>query len=634
MRGAIRTALRLIGVLVVLALVGLGVGVARAWPHARAAYAAAQDLRALRHEVEGWPTPEQVNRLRENVAVLDAEMGYAYRLLSPTFSLLRHLGPTPWVGPAVAGIPDVLTGARHALHAGRLALDALAPALPPHRPDRLTDLVGPLLDRVAAEERDLAAVQEEMALAARAFARVPADAYPGRAARVLHLAQEGTRLGEKGVALLRLSPALLGQDRERVWLVIAQNNEELRPTGGFISAVGTVRVRRGQPGEITFVDSYRLYSPRHAYPPAPPAMREWLYAPILLFRDANWWPDVPTSARVLARFYEMETGDRVDGVIFIDLDALRLLVDGVGGLNLPDGIRVDADNVFALLYQAWNNPPCEEGASCNWWSQRKAFLNVLAAAMLKKVQTAPRAVPPLRFARRLVQALDEHHLVIVPLAEGDARAVVARYGWDAAMRPGDGDYLRITETNVGFNKANAKVERRITYRVDLRDPTTAVATLEIEYTHTSRAHLARCYHIAHYGLRYEDMQDRCYWNYLRVNVPQGARLLERHGFRAGNATVAAGDAGTTEFAGVVVVPPGETRTVTLRYTLPPAVVRGRTYRLRVEKQPGARATPFTLVMETASPPHTVHFTLDMDREFQWPVVSGAADSGWRLAVSG
>ncbi len=611
-----RVIVRILLVAIAVIVAGMGLVLVRALPHARAAYSAAQDLRRLRADIQGWPTPAQMARARDDIATLDDALTALERLAAPTYPLLRGLAPLPRVGPALAAMPDLFSGATRALHGGRLLVDALAPALPSQRPQRLQDILPPLLDQVAREDEQLAAAQAAFAQAADFLARVPASHLPGRAGDAVLLAQEVAPLGEKGVALLRLAPALMGQRGESVWLVVAQNNEELRPTGGFISALGEVRVRRGEVGEIAFADSYRYVSRKRQYPPAPPAMREHLKTEILVLRDANWWPDVPTSARVVAQFYKMETGTAVDGVIFVDLDAVRLLVDGLGGLALPGGIRVTSDTLLPYFYESWNSPTCTQDEACNWWRKRKGFLNVVAAALMDRIQRRPQSIPPLRFARRLVQALDEHHILIIPLTDARARQIVAQYGWDAAMRPGQGDYLRITDTNVGFNKANAKVRLSVEYQVDLTDPRAPEATLILTYRHTATRRVPRCYQIAYYGRRYQDMQDRCYWNYLRVDVPAGATLVERHGFRAGNVTVGVGDAGTTEFAGLVIVPPGEERTVYLRYALPPRVVTADGYRLRVEKQPGTREIPFVIRVQTSRGLITQNFRLTTDTEIR------------------
>src|SRR5213596_1610256 len=49
------------------------------------------------------------------------------------------------------------------------------------------------------------------------------------------------RLPEVG-ALLRLAPGLAGLDRPKTYLILVENEDELRATGGYITAAGTVTV--------------------------------------------------------------------------------------------------------------------------------------------------------------------------------------------------------------------------------------------------------------------------------------------------------------------------------------------------------------------------------------------------------
>ncbi|MBK8046944.1 MAG: DUF4012 domain-containing protein [Anaerolineales bacterium] len=72
-----------------------------------------------------------------------------------------------------------------------------------------------------------------------------------------------------GAAAAKLGPHapwLLGMDAPRTYLILVQNNHELRATGGFIAAIGTVSVDQGKITSFDFVDSYDLYSTTSTYP--------------------------------------------------------------------------------------------------------------------------------------------------------------------------------------------------------------------------------------------------------------------------------------------------------------------------------------------------------------------------------
>ncbi len=126
---------------------------------------------------------------------------------------------------------------------------------------------------------------------------------------------------------LRLSddlPILLGLDQTRTYLVLVQNNHELRGTGGFITSVGELSLFEGKVVDFSFVDSYAIDTQFGQYPRAPLPMQRYMNIEMLLLRDANWSPDLPTTAQIARSIYAQETGRAVDGVITVDLRAVEL----------------------------------------------------------------------------------------------------------------------------------------------------------------------------------------------------------------------------------------------------------------------------------------------------------------------
>ncbi|NOZ94954.1 MAG: hypothetical protein GXP47_09490 [Acidobacteria bacterium] len=305
----------------------------------------------------------------------------------------------------------------------------------------------------------------------------------------------------------------------------------------------------------------------------------------------------------------------VDGVIMLDLEMVRYLVDGLGGLALPDNRTVTGDTVIPYFYESWARPRGSDAQSQvntpRWWLQRKNFMRDVVQAALGRIQGHPSDIPVVRLARNVVRGLQERHLLLIPLRDPTSQGIVARQGWDGAVRPGDGDYLRVTDTNVGFNKTNAKVDLEMAYTVDLR-ATPATATLMLTYTHRSRVAIPTCIQEARYGERYEDMQDRCYWNYLRVNRPGGTRLVRAEGLRPDTITTGAGDRETTEIAGLMVLPPGRQHVVTIQDRLPDLNSEAPGYHLRVQKQPGQRTVPLTLHIYTRHGDVTRRLLLNTD----------------------
>jgi len=87
------------------------------------------------------------------------------------------------------------------------------------------------------------------------------------------------------------------------------------------------------------------------------------------------------------------------------------------------------------------------------------------------------------------------------------------------------------------------------------------------------------------------MQQGCYWDFLRVVAPSGARLQSVLGVIDGKAET---EGDRTVLSGYFVVPRGETRRVRLTYSVPSVAREGSTYVLHLARQSGAPVIPATV----------------------------------------
>ena len=191
--------------------------------------------------------------------------------------------------------------------------------------------------------------------------------------------------------------------------------------------------------------------------------------------------------------------------------------------------------------------------------------------------------------------LDGRHLQIA-VDDPALAKTLAEQGWDGGLRPPkESDFLAVVDSNVGFNKANAAVAEAIAYRVEPANGGLE-ATVTLTYTHTAPAGAEPiCDHTSRYGDSYDELVNRCYWDYLRVYAPGGSELLEADGLN--QPAVEQGERGTTVFTGSFVLRPGDQHVVTLRYRLP-ADLPAAPYRLFVRKQAGTLAPPLAVDVAT------------------------------------
>jgi len=406
--------------------------------------------------------------------------------------------------------------------------------------------------------------------------------------------------------------AALGLTRPRRYLVLLQNPWELRPAGGFITAAVLVSVAGGSFELGSFINSWDVDRHPEALPPPPPSLYQAIWAGKINFLNSNWSPDFPTSAGWAQRLYQIGQDDPLafDGAIALDPVVVQLLLEVVGPVHIPEyRSSVSADDLWEQLIAFHDEPlGLEAGASHGEkLFHRKEFLPLVAQPLLAKLLAEvrnPESV--LAIAQAMIQALDERHL-LVAAADAQVASWLADQKWDGALWQGAGDYIKIVDANVGFNKANARVTRNVIVDVALGPKGDAIARVSIQYENHSQVDSTEsCVQELPSGDYAEGWVDACYWTFTRLYTPAGSQLLsavpdqwppntlwEQKNPTAANPGVQVGpeSLGRQVFGTMIVVAPGEKKTIRFEYALPPGIWNARDgYQLYLQKQSGTIST--------------------------------------------
>ncbi len=277
---------------------------------------------------------------RADIVTLRDELGI-FRPLAP------YLGWVPRLGPALVASPYLMDMADAGSEAGVLAVSSLKPALAILQGEdfsgaRLGELL-PVLT-VAAPQLELAAagIQDYQIARAGLAEAIPQEQLPWRVKQFLELSDEWLPAAEDGLRLAPYLPVLLGQDGPRRYLILAQNEDEMRATGGFLTGAGVITVQDGQIIDLTFRDANQVDNWRdkpYDFPPQP--LYDFMGLELFLFRDANYWPDFPTSAqKAMDLFVYGQDSAPLDGAIAIDQEFLRTLVDATGPVPIDRQVLV------------------------------------------------------------------------------------------------------------------------------------------------------------------------------------------------------------------------------------------------------------------------------------------------------
>lgn len=291
--------------------------------------------------------------------------------------------------------------------------------------------------------------------------------------------------------LIPTLPNLLGADGRKEYLILLQNNSELRPTGGFIGSLGILTVENGRFIDFRVEDVYEVDGQLNGFVQPPAELQKHLGEAQWYLRDVNWSPDFPTVAEQAGWFLDKTIGVKPDGVIAINLSVAQELLKATGPITLVDYNEViTAENLYerAQLHSEVNFFPGS--------SQKKDFLSAVATALFQKLTEGEGSIA--KFMPAFYQSAQESQILVStkdPLAASVFRAL----GWDGGVLSPECpqpfsqgvcvvDTVMQVEANVGVNKANQFVQRDIRHVADISDDqVTHTRTITLENTSQSNA---------------------------------------------------------------------------------------------------------------------------------------------------
>lgn len=161
-------------------------------------------------------------------------------------------------------------------------------------------------------------------------------------------------------------PQMLGANGQtRTYVIIAQNNSELRATGGFPGATGTLSVTNGklELGEFQAITSFGG-SEGGTIPVTDDELSLFGESITNTPQHMTANPDFPASGQHVHDLCAQRLGIQSDGVIALDPTFLQNLLALTGGTTLSDGTTIDQTNAARILlhdvYLRFDDPEMQD----------------------------------------------------------------------------------------------------------------------------------------------------------------------------------------------------------------------------------------------------------------------------------
>ncbi|MCK5211200.1 DUF4012 domain-containing protein [Candidatus Parcubacteria bacterium] len=449
--------------------------------------------------------------------------------------------------------------------------------------------------------------------------------------------QQGGRLSKSAKELRLISDLVLsasGFDMDSRLLFVFQNNTELRGSGGFVGSYALVDFHDGEiknietPGGGSYDTEAGLYTCVQSPEPL------WLVNPRWYFWDANWWPDWPMSASKLMWFLEESNGPSVDGVISITPTVMERILKIIGPLDmtLEYGEIITHENFWPVIQSITETKPLVASSTASTTEEQvkpepKKIIGDLLALFLSEL---PKRLDKENVIKLIGVFLDSFNEKQTLAFFNDKlnQQIIKDLNWDAGLNDTKGDYLMAVNTNIAGGKTDKVIRETIDLFTRVEENGAVINELKITREHT--------------GEKQDEFTGVRNVNWLRVYVPEGARLISASGWRAPDQEffdkpdkgwlldkdIAANEAiavtldnGTkiyteknkTVFANWTMTDPGQTTVIKIKYELPvkldyhapplpvnlweefisPPELALIPYSLMLQKQPGSLGSKFS-----------------------------------------
>lgn len=265
-------------------------------------------------------------------------------------ALFSFAAKVPFVGKNIAAVRTVTSAVKHIANSGLPPLVEVADQFNA----KTFNPRGGAIDVAAIAKigPNIEQASTVMDAAAKKISSVDADALLGAVQKPVRDAQRKVRdaatVATRASTASAIVPEMLTGTHD--YLLLFQNNAEIRATGGLPGAWAVLQIRNGAislgaqgngasmgdlPSDVTSISDEELD----------------LFDTQLVrdFRNINFTPDFPRAAAIGAKVLAQERGIDVDGVISLDPVTLSYLLNGTGSITLSDSTVLTQNNAVDVL---------------------------------------------------------------------------------------------------------------------------------------------------------------------------------------------------------------------------------------------------------------------------------------------
>ena len=275
--------------------------------------------------------------------------------------------------------------------------------------------------------------------------------------------------------MLRALPVFAGVDTPRHYLLGPENSAELRATGGLLTTFSILTIDDGTISVQPFRDIKEIPSMDLAPEEWPSPELADIYGAFNAAgeaRNATATLDGPTASLFLENLWNTTMPDPIDGVILVDVQALKYLMEATGAIEIP-GVPYPLTEKNVVRYVA-NDAYVQIGDD----DVRKDFVGVVGQVVFHEFLQHAGGDKALR---AVISAAADGH-ILVNAVDPQVDAAFRSAGVAGALPPAEaGDFLGVAVNNTAGNKIDYYIQRHIGYDITLGADGRATSTATVRF---------------------------------------------------------------------------------------------------------------------------------------------------------
>jgi hypothetical protein len=407
-------------------------------------------------------------------------------------------------------------------------------------------------------------------------------------------------------------PQVMGLNSEKKYLILFQNNNEIRSGGGTVNAFGVVKINNGKIEKFKFFPAY-LIDKNNNNSDASIAIQKYLSEKKFLFKGSLDSPDTLKNTLTVLDLFKNYSDEKIDGVIYIDKNFIDEIISS-SNRNTTNS----SDSIF--------NPTQVQYLSNN--KKNDYFTSLLNNINFSSSEN--NSFVTLKLIKSIGESISKKSIYINLTDDNIQNSSSVNYLTGNLIDNRKSqinlirDYFGLSESNLASNVENTLISRSVSKKISIEQDGKLYSTVSISYKNNSVKNTK---------------ENKEYKNYLRIILPKEAVIQEISiGGRKQDIFFVSETSSSNDqlevsrevlgdkivYGFLVSIPPEALKTIKLNYSTPFIVSEkpSTAYSLIIYKQPGMVSYTFDLSFSLPKeyviiPDKPVSLEIDRDMQLKY-----------------